>query len=131
MSTRAARARKWWRIFVCPNPDADVVRAGFRRAIAAYLNVPVYAEFHRWLGRGELLAAMWERWAEGDRKGALDVIDDSVVDDLLVHGSPQECREHIDRYHANGVDTSAISIMPFGGIDPIAAARDLSPAARR
>ena len=38
------------RIFCCPHPDAEVVRAGAKRAIAAYLNVPVYADFHRWLG---------------------------------------------------------------------------------
>jgi probable F420-dependent oxidoreductase len=36
------------RLFVCPSDDADAVRAAARFAIAAYLNVPVYAEFHRW-----------------------------------------------------------------------------------
>ncbi len=118
------------RIFVCPNPDTEAVRAGFKRAIAAYLNVGVYAEFHRWLGRGERLAAMWQRWSEGDRRGALEAIDDSLVDELLIHGHPESCLEHIDRYHANGVDVSAISIMPFGDIDPVQAARDLAPAAR-
>ncbi len=118
------------RIFVCPSADTDAVRAGFKRAIAAYLNVPVYAEFHRWLGRSERLAAMWERWSDGDRRGALEAIDDGLVDELLVHGPPEACREHIDRYHANGVDVSAISIMAFGGIDQVQAARDLSPAAR-
>ena len=45
------------RIFVCPSENADRVRAGARMAIAAYLNVPVYAEFHRWLGRGAAAAA--------------------------------------------------------------------------
>ncbi|WP_419841863.1 LLM class F420-dependent oxidoreductase [Candidatus Poriferisodalis sp.] len=118
------------RIFVCPNTDAEAVRAGFKRAIAAYLNVPVYAEFHRWLGRGDRLAGMWQRWSDGDRRGALEAIDDGLVDELLVHGHPAACREHIDRYHANGVDVSAISIMPFGDIDPVQAARDLAPAAR-
>ncbi len=118
------------RIFVCPNPDADTVRAGFKRAIAAYLNVPVYADFHRWLGRGERLGAMWKHWNDGDRKSALETIDDDLVDELLVHGSPEACREHIDRYHANGVTTSAISVMEFGGVDPLEAARQLSPAAR-
>jgi hypothetical protein len=44
------------RIFVCPSTDADTVRAQARRAVAAYLNVPVYAEFHRWIGRAALLA---------------------------------------------------------------------------
>ncbi|MDG2113034.1 MAG: LLM class F420-dependent oxidoreductase, partial [Actinomycetota bacterium] len=117
------------RIFVCPNSDAETVRAQAKRNIAAYLNVPVYAEFHRWLGREEL-KGMWDYWAAGDRKAALAAIPDSVVDELFVHGSPEECREHIDRYHANGVTTSAIAITPFGGIDPIQAARDLAPAAR-
>lgn len=117
------------RIFVCPNTDAETVRAQAKRNIAAYLNVPVYAEFHRWLGREEL-QGMWDHWAAGDRKAALAAIPDSVVDELFVHGSPEECREHIDRYHENGVTTSAIAITPFGGIDPIQAARDLAPAAR-
>lgn len=118
------------RIFCCPNPDAEVVRAGAKRAIAAYLNVPVYADFHRWLGRSEDLEGMWTYWAAGDRKAALDAIPDRVVDELIVHGPPEQCREHIDRYHAMGVTTSAISIMPFGDIDPVEAARDLAPAAR-
>ena len=118
------------RIFCCPNPDAEVVRGEAKRAIAAYLNVPVYADFHRWLGRSEDLEGMWNYWAAGDRKAALDAIPDRVVDQLIVHGTPEQCREHIDRYHAMGVTTSAISIMPFGGIDPIEAARDLAPAAR-
>lgn len=118
------------RIFVCPNPDADAVRASARFAIAAYLNVPVYAAFHEWLGRGERLQGMWDNWKAGDRKAALAAIPDSVVDELIVHGTPEECRDHIDRYHEQGVTTSAIAIMPFGGIDPVQAARDLSPAAR-
>ena len=36
-----------------PTEDADTARAVGRRMIAAYLNVEAYAEFHRWLGRGE------------------------------------------------------------------------------
>ncbi len=118
------------RIFCCPNPDAEIVRAGAKRAIAAYLNVPVYADFHRWLGRSDDLDGMWSAWSEGDRKAALDAIPDHVVDELIVHGHPEECREHIDRYHEMGVTTSTVSIMPFGDIDPVQAARDLAPAAR-
>jgi len=57
------------RIFVVPSTDTDTVRAQARFAIAAYLNVPVYAAFHEWLGRGEMLAEMWQRWRDGDRTG--------------------------------------------------------------
>src|SRR5690606_9229186 len=46
------------RIFVAPTTDRDLVMNLGRYAIAAYLNVPVYAEFHRWLGRGDMLTPM-------------------------------------------------------------------------
>ena len=114
------------RIFVCPSTDADQVRGMARFAIAAYLNVPVYAAFHDWMGRGEQLAPMWEAWKAGDRKKALEVIPDSLVDELIVHGSPEACKEHIGRYFDNGVTTAALAVMPFG-IDQRQAVRDLAP----
>jgi probable F420-dependent oxidoreductase len=117
------------RIFVCPSDDTEVVRAGARRAIAAYVNVPVYQEFHRWLGRGDALAACWDRWAAGDRAGAVEAIPDEVVDDLIVHGTPAECRAHIQRYLDNGITTTSLSVMSFGGVDVRQAVRDLSPSA--
>jgi probable F420-dependent oxidoreductase len=114
------------RIFVAPTTDVDTVRAMGRFAIASYLTVPVYAEFHRWLGRGDELAGMWQRWQDGDRKGALEAIPDSVVDELIVHGSPEACRAHIQRYVDNGVTCPAIALLPFG-FDVRQAVRDLAP----
>jgi probable F420-dependent oxidoreductase len=99
------------RIFVAPTADGDAVRAAGKFAIAAYLNVPVYAAFHEWLGRSDVLAPMWQKWKDGDRKGAVDVIPDSLVDDLIVHGPPEACREHIQRYIDNGVTTPAPALF--------------------
>jgi probable F420-dependent oxidoreductase len=101
------------RIFVCPSENTEVVRAGARYAIAAYMNVPVYAAFQEWIGRGELLTDMWAAWKAGDRKAALSAIPDEVVDDLVVHGSPADCRARIQRYFDNGVTTSSLAILPL------------------
>ena len=114
------------RIFVCPSAERDQVRAVARFAANAYLNVPVYAAFHEWLGREALLSETWEKWQAGDRKGAAAAIPDEVVDDLVVHGSPEECREKIQRYVESGVDTPVLAIIPFGQ-DPLDAARALAP----
>jgi probable F420-dependent oxidoreductase len=114
------------RLFVCPNPDAEKVRAMARLAVNAYLNVPVYRAFHEWLGREGLLHEMWERWGAGDRKGAAAAIPDRVVDDLIIHGPPEACREHIARYVASGVDTPVLALLPLG-VDPRRAARELAP----
>lgn len=114
------------RIFVCPNEDAATVRQYARFLIAAYLNVPVYAAFHEWLGRGPALKAMWDAWQAGDRKAATAAIPDEVVDELVVHGSPEACREHVGRYVANGVTTPVLALLPWG-IDQRQAVRDLAP----
>jgi alkanesulfonate monooxygenase SsuD/methylene tetrahydromethanopterin reductase-like flavin-dependent oxidoreductase (luciferase family) len=74
--------------------------------------VPAYAEFHRWLGREPVLGAMWTAWAAGDRKGALAAIPDEVVDELIVHGSPEECRERVGRYAHAGVDVPVMALVP-------------------
>ena len=116
------------RIFVCPSEDTELVHRLGRFAIAAYMNVPVYAAFHEWLGRGEQLEPMWGLWKQGDRRAAAAAIPDEVVDEILVHGSPAQCRAHIQRYVENGVTTPALALLPFG-CDPRQAARDLAPAA--
>lgn len=117
------------RVFICPSDNAEVVRQAGKYVIAAYMNVPVYAAFQAWLGRGDELQPMWEGWQAGDRKAALAAIPDSVVDDLIVHGSPAECRARIQSYFDNGVTTTSLAIL---SLDPDLthwdAVRSLSPA---
>jgi probable F420-dependent oxidoreductase len=103
------------RIFICPSDNTEVVRAAGRYAIAAYMNVPVYAAFQDWLGRGDQLRPMWDAWKAGDRKAALAAIPDSVVDDLIVHGTPADCRAKIQSYFDNGVTTTSLAIL---SLDP-------------
>src|SRR5690349_7746814 len=91
------------RIFVIPTEDAAYARTVGRWMTTAYLTVPAYAAFHHWLGRGEVLAPMWEAWESGDRKGALAAIPDSLVDELIVHGSPAECRARVQAYADAGI----------------------------
>ncbi|MGZ6967922.1 MAG: LLM class F420-dependent oxidoreductase [Acidimicrobiia bacterium] len=99
------------RIFVLPSEDRDAVRHLGRRMIAEYLNVPVYAAFHEWLGRGDLLGPMWTAWKAGDRAGATEAIPDEVLDQLVVSGSPEECAEHVTRYVEAGVTTPMPMIL--------------------
>ncbi len=115
------------RIYVCPSEDTGTVRHQARRLIAAYLNVPVYAAFHEWLGRGAALRGMWDAWAAGDRGAAAAAIPDDVVDSLVLHGSAASVRDQIGRYVANGVTTPALALLPLAGVDQRTAIRELAP----
>jgi probable F420-dependent oxidoreductase len=102
------------RIFVLASTDQDLVQFVGRRSIAAYLNVPVYAQFHEWLGRGAELAPMWDAWRAGDRAAATEAIPAELVDELIVHGTVDEIRERLARFTENGVTTPAPAILGSG-----------------
>ncbi len=116
------------RIFVCPTTDTALARAIGRRLVTAYLTVPAYAAFHEWLGRGELIKPMRDKWAAGDRRGASEAVPDEVVDDLVIYGDLDHCRERVDAYRTAGLDTPVIAIVPPPGTDVAAAVRGLGPA---
>ena len=117
------------RLFVIPSDNREVVEAVARRAIATYLNVPVYAAFHEWLGRGDVLGGMWKAWKEGDRQAATEALPAHVIDELIIHGPPEACREHVMRYVENGLHTPVLALLPSDK-DPRQAARELAPGAR-
>jgi probable F420-dependent oxidoreductase len=117
------------RILVCPSEDEETVRRLGKAAVAMYLNVPAYAAYHRWLGRGDRLEPMWEAWSAGYRTRAIELVPDSVVDELIVHGSPERCRAHVQRYVDNGVTCPVLAIQPYG-IDPMDGVRLLAPVGR-
>ena len=116
------------RIFVLPTTDRQAAITAGRRLLAAYINVPVYRAFHTWLGRTDALGEHWAQWDAGDRRGSLDKIPEQVVDELLVHGSVDDCRQHIQRFMANGVTCPAPIVMPVQGIDAFDMVRALAPA---
>ena len=62
-----------------------------------------------------------------NNKGALEKIPDHLVDELIVNGTPDQCREHIQRYVEAGVTCPALAIMPLTGDDVRQSVRDLAP----
>jgi probable F420-dependent oxidoreductase len=118
------------RIFVCPTEDVEFARNLGRMLISTYLTVPAYAAFHDWLGRGAALKPMHDAWAAGDRAGAAAAIPDAVVDDLVLHGSPQHCRDQVRAYADAGVDTPVIALLPTpAGAPTLDLLRNLGPEA--
>jgi alkanesulfonate monooxygenase SsuD/methylene tetrahydromethanopterin reductase-like flavin-dependent oxidoreductase (luciferase family) len=105
------------RVFVVPGEGAEdsAAELAARRALAAYLTVPVYARFQHWLGRGEPLADMQRAWADGDRAKAVEAIPDRVVHELFLIGSPRVCAARVREYLDAGVEIATLSVNPPHG----------------
>ncbi|MFD8124169.1 LLM class F420-dependent oxidoreductase [Streptomyces albidoflavus] len=115
-------------VFVCVTEDARAARRVGRMVISRYLTVPAYRAFQDWLGRTELLAPMHRAFEAGDHWRAGLALPDAVVDQLIVHGSAEECRARIRAYTENGLDTPLIALLPVDGDDPLAQVEALAPA---
>ncbi len=112
-------------VTVAPTTDAELVRRRARPLITSYLNVPAYADFHRWLGNEKLLEPMWEEWAAGNRRAALDAVGDELVDQLIVHGPPEHCIEQIVAHLDAGATDVALTVQS-GSADPLGDLRRLA-----
>jgi probable F420-dependent oxidoreductase len=111
------------RVFVIPGSD-EAVELAARRQIAAYLSVPVYANFQRWLGRGPALEPMIAAWEARDRKRATELVPDEVIEDLFITGSPERCAAGVRRYLEAGVDVATLALLPPPG-SPMTAAEQV------
>ena len=100
------------RLFVCPTRDVEYARRLGRGMLAGILNARTYSAFHDWLGRGEELEACHRYWAAGNAHAAAAAIPEALVDALLVHGDPDECREQVRRYVDQGASTVALALLP-------------------
>ena len=114
------------RLYVVPSEDrATVMRIG-RMAMGAYMSVPVYRRFQEWVGRGEAFRDMWRLWDAGERKAAVEAIPEEVVDDLVVHGSPEECMARVQEYIDCGVTIPIFGMLAYGD-EAVKGAKALSP----
>jgi hypothetical protein len=75
------------------------------------MNVPVYRAYQEWLGRTPALQPMWDKWAAGDRKGAVTAIPSAVVDELITRGPLPAIRARVQRYLDLGIDTAFLQLQ--------------------
>jgi alkanesulfonate monooxygenase SsuD/methylene tetrahydromethanopterin reductase-like flavin-dependent oxidoreductase (luciferase family) len=104
------------RFFCIPQP-LDEGLALARWMFAAYGTVPVYEAFFRSLGWGDRLDPMVAAWRAGDRKRALELAPDDLIEEIFIFGDAEQQRERLARYAAGGVRTFVLT--------PIAAPEEL------
>lgn len=103
----------WLGSLVYYAPD-EASRERARRLLVAYANVPAYAAHHRRCGRAAALEPVWAAWRAGDRRAALAAVPDSLLDALVVCGTPEQCRTHIEGYLDAGLDGVVVHVLTPG-----------------
>jgi probable F420-dependent oxidoreductase len=101
------------RILVAVDEDESVVRENLRREATAYVTVPQYNKFFRWLGYENEAGAVSDAWNAGDRKKALSLMPDSMVEAIYVFGSPTKIAARLRDYERAGITSTALQFVSY------------------
>ncbi|HEU4480445.1 MAG TPA: LLM class flavin-dependent oxidoreductase, partial [Actinomycetota bacterium] len=116
------------RFLCCPDEPVEDIRPMARWQLAPYIAVPAYNRFIAAQGFEREAAAVAERWAEGDRQGALDAVSDELVEALVLMGPAERCKERLDSLREAGLGTPILMLFSQKGAEGTEAAlRSMAP----
>jgi probable F420-dependent oxidoreductase len=101
------------RILVAVDDEQEVVRENLRRELTAYLTVPQYNRFFQWIGYGDEARAALEAWNAGDRRKALSLVPDYMLESIFVFGQPEQIVRRLRDYAQAGITTTALQFTSF------------------
>jgi probable F420-dependent oxidoreductase len=101
------------RILVAVDDEQDLVRDNLRRELTAYLTVPQYNRFFQWIGFGDEARAALEAWNAGDRRKALSLVPDYMLESIFVSGTPERIVGRLRDYEQAGITTTALQFTSF------------------
>jgi probable F420-dependent oxidoreductase len=101
------------RILVAIDHEEDVVREMLRRELTAYVTVPQYNKFFRWLGFEDEARTALEAWTAGDRKKALASMPDRMMEAIYVFGTPARIADRLRKYEAAGITSTALQFVSY------------------
>lgn len=85
----------------------------FRRIFASYYSTPVYNQFLAWCGFEDAAREIREGWAAGDRARTAAALPDSLVDEIAIIGTREECQARVQEYAEGGIHTHVVSCLGF------------------
>jgi probable F420-dependent oxidoreductase len=89
--------------FFCLPGEREQIESVARFMFSSYVTVPVYAAFYEWLGHGEAIAEMREKWAAKDRQGAAAAAPWELIEEMFILGTPEQMRDRLNEFVAGGI----------------------------
>ncbi len=95
--------------------NRDIARDELRRYVATYIQrFPRYRRLVAEAGFAEEVQAMTQAWEEGRVEDALTLAPAGLVDTVALAGSPEECRERLQKYRDAGIKLPIVSPRASG-----------------
>jgi probable F420-dependent oxidoreductase len=93
--------------------EPEILSVAARRLLLSYAPVDVYARSLAAQGFGSEIAAIREAWAAGDRRRAVELVPDDMIDALFIMGGAERAAKRLDELRDAGVTTPVLLPMSF------------------
>ena len=100
--------------FFCIQGDPEQALGLASFLFAGYVTVPVYEQYFRWLGYGDVIDPLVEAWRAKDRAKAVELAPRELIEDIFILGDAAAQRERLDAYADGGVTTPVLQLIPLG-----------------
>jgi probable F420-dependent oxidoreductase len=104
------------RVLVAVDEEEDLVRDQLRRELTAYLTVPQYNKFFQWIGYENEARAALDAWNAGDRKKALQLVPDHMMESIFIFGPPDRWARRLRDYKKVGITTTALRFTSYASV---------------
>ena len=110
-------------IITCVHKDADKAINRAKKTLAFYVSVgKIYREFLALNGYKKETENIFAEYEKNGLEDNYELVTNSMVDDLCISGTPDDCRKKLNEFRQTGID---LPILQFNPIDDVQKSFDL------
>ena len=110
-------------IITCVHPDSEKAINRAKKTLAFYVSVgKIYREFLASNGFENETKNIFEEYKKTGLKNNFELVPDSMVKELCISGTPDECKKQLQGFYETGID---LPIIQFNPIDNVQESFDL------
>ena len=110
-------------IITCVHQDADRAINRAKKTLAFYVSVgKIYREFLALNGYKKETENIFAEYEKNGLEDNYELVTNSMVDDLCISGTPDDCRKKLNEFRQTGID---LPILQFNPIDDVQKSFDL------
>ena len=98
--------------------DRERTLEQLRRILVGYCQANTYIQGFRRFGYGEILDQVHTYWKAGDRAQAQAAIPDTMVEDLYIFGTAEECHAQLNAFTQAGLNLAVVAAPPTSRLTP-------------
>ena len=105
-------------IITCVNDDSEKAMTRAKKTLAFYISVgKIYREFLASNGFENETKNIFEEYKKTDLVNNYELVPESMVNELCIAGTPNECRNQLKQFRETGIDLPIIQFNPIDNVE--------------